>query len=63
MITKTVEDGFTLLRGSDEIEWMVVPFWPCSAAIIRKAAPSTLPRSFVDEAAAFAQAEYDGEHS
>lgn len=58
MIVKTVEeDGFVVLRGRSEDEWVIAPWWPCSAATIRTVAPDKLPKAFVDEAAAFAAEE------
>lgn len=50
-------DGFAILRGRDESEWVIAPWWPCSGAAIRKVAPDKLPRDFVDECASFADAE------
>lgn len=58
MITLEMKDGFAILRGRTEAEWVVAPWWPCSAGAIRKVAPDKLPREFVDEAARFAEAEY-----
>lgn len=57
MIVMRQEDGFTILHGREEREWVIAPWWPCSGAAIRKIAPDKLPREFVDEAAAFADAE------
>lgn len=57
MIVKREEDGFVILHGREESEWVIAPFWPCSGAAIRRVAPDKLPRTFVDAAAAFADAE------
>lgn len=57
MIVMRQEDGFTVLWGRSENEWIIAPWWPCSAAAIRKVAPDKLPRTFVEEAAAFAESE------
>jgi len=58
MIVMQQEDGFTILHGATESEWVIAPWWPCSGSVIRKVAPDKLPKSFVDEAAAFADERY-----
>jgi hypothetical protein len=60
MIVKREEDGFVILHGRTESEWVIAPWWPCSGAAIRKVAPDKLPRDFVDEAAAFADEQFNG---
>lgn len=65
MIVKREEDGFVILHGVQENEWVIAPWWPCSGTAIRKVAPSKLPSAFVDEASAFADAEFQnagGDH-
>lgn len=57
MIVLEQSDGFAVLKGRTEKEWIVAPWWPCSGAAIRKIAPDKLPREFVEEAASFADAE------
>lgn len=52
------EDGFAVLHGRDESEWIIVSWWPCSGATVRKMATSKMPKDFVDECARFADAEY-----
>jgi len=59
MITLELDDGMAVLRGRNtELEWVIVPYWPCSGKTVRKMAPDKLPREFVEEAARFADAEY-----
>lgn len=58
MITATMEEGLMVLRGRKEGEWVIAPWWPCSGTIIRRVAPDKLPRKFVDEAAAYADATF-----
>lgn len=57
MIMLEQSDECAVLKGRNENEWIIVPWWPCSAAVIRKIAPDKLPKAFVDEAARFADAE------
>jgi hypothetical protein len=60
MITLELDEGFAVLRGRKENEWVIAPWWPCSGAVIRKVAPDKLPRAFVAEAAAFADETFKG---
>jgi hypothetical protein len=57
VIVMRQEDGFTILHGRKESEWVIAPWWPCSGAAIRKIAPDKLPKEFVEEAACFADTE------
>jgi hypothetical protein len=54
MVVMTREGGFAVLRGREENEWLIAPFWPCSGRALRKVAPDKLPREWVDECCAFA---------
>lgn len=58
MIVMRQEDGFTILHGEAEDDWIIAPWWPCSGAAIRKVARSKTSKAFVDEAAAFADEKY-----
>jgi hypothetical protein len=57
MVILDIVEGQATLRGRDESEWVEVPLWPCSGRTVRKAAPPTTPRDWLDEAADFADAE------
>ena len=57
MIVMREEDGFTILHGEKRDDWIVAPWWPCSAFALRTVARSKASKAFVDEAAAFAEAE------
>jgi hypothetical protein len=61
MIVMRQEDGFTILHGRTENEWVIAPWWPCSGAVIRRVAPDKLPKQFVDEAASFADEKFSEE--
>ncbi len=58
MVKVEVDEGFGKITGSNENEWLIVPYWPCSGKTVRKMAPGKLPKAWVDEVAAFADAEY-----
>jgi hypothetical protein len=58
MIVLRMEDGFAVLHGRNENEWVIAPYWPCSGQAIRKVAASRMPKAFVDEAAAFADEKF-----
>lgn len=58
MITLEQSDGMAILRGRNENEWVVAPWWPCSGGVIRRVAPDKLPKKFVEEAAAFANEKF-----
>jgi hypothetical protein len=47
-------DNMAVLYGSTNEEWIVLPYWPCSGATVRKIAPDKLPRTWIDECAIFA---------
>jgi hypothetical protein len=59
MIILEMDEAMAVLKGSNpDKEWIVLPYWPCSGRTVRKMAPDKLPRAFVEEAARFADAEY-----
>lgn len=59
MIMLELDGGFAVLKGRDpDKDWVIVPYWPCSGKTVRKMSPDKLSREFVDEAASFADAEY-----
>lgn len=63
MVVMEQSDGFTILRGREEHEWIIAPWWPCSGKVLRRVAPAKLPAAFVDECAAFADEKFSEERS
>ena len=57
MIKVEIRAGVTKISGRNKGEWMLVPYWPASGRTIRKLARPTLSEEWIEEAAAFADAE------
>lgn len=54
VILERMEGRKVTLRGRNDSERIILPWWPCSAATVRKHASSEVPRKWVDECAEFA---------
>lgn len=58
MVKVEVRAGVTKISGRNKGEWMLVPYWPCGGRTIRKLARPGLSKEWLEEVAAFADAEY-----
>ena len=58
MVIKEENDGMVTLRGRRPDDWIIAPWWPCSATALRKVARDRASKKWVDEACDFADAEF-----
>ncbi len=57
MVAVRMVDGHFEIYGREKNERMIVLCWPCTGQLIRRLAPDSAPKAWVDEVADFADGE------